>query len=81
MLPIEPGDVGCEDAAWDGQVRQTSLLGRMCQNMEDTHVKASSEIQPKDTPDQGTRSKSRFDDAEYERWSEKLRSRGNSKGK
>jgi hypothetical protein len=81
MLPIEPGDAGCEDAAWDGQGRRTSLLGRMCQNMEDTHVKASSEIQPKDTPVQGERSKSRFDDAEYERWSEKLRSRSNSKGK
>jgi hypothetical protein len=49
--------------------------------MEETQLKESSEIQPKDTPVHGAKSNSRFDDAEYERWSEKLRNRGTSKGK
>jgi hypothetical protein len=41
--------------------------------MEDTQVKARAETQPIETPVKESRSNSRFDDAEYERWSEKLR--------
>jgi hypothetical protein len=41
--------------------------------MEDTQLKTSSESQPKVTAVQAPKSKSRFDDAEYARWSEKLR--------
>jgi hypothetical protein len=41
--------------------------------MEDTQVKTSSESRPKETSVQAPKSKSRFDDAEYARWSEKLR--------
>jgi len=48
--------------------------------MEETQVKTQPESQPKVTAVQETRMKSRFDDAEYERWSEKLRS-SRSKGK
>jgi hypothetical protein len=46
--------------------------------MEDTQVKTSSERRPKDTSVQVPKSKSSFDDAEYARWSEKLRA-GRSK--
>jgi hypothetical protein len=46
--------------------------------MENTQVKTSSESQPKVTTVRMTASKSRFDDAEYARWSEKLRA-GRSK--
>jgi hypothetical protein len=45
----------------------------MSQNMEDTQVKARVESQLTDAPVSESRSNSRFDDAEYERWSEKLR--------
>jgi hypothetical protein len=41
--------------------------------MEDTQVKERSESQPTDAPVQQLTPISRFDDAEYERWSEKLR--------
>jgi hypothetical protein len=41
--------------------------------MEDTQVKERSETQPTDTSVQRLIPISRFDDAEYERWSEKLR--------
>jgi hypothetical protein len=52
----------------------------MSRNMEDTQVKERIESQPTDTPVRGLTPISRFDDAEYERWSEKLRS-ASSKGK
>jgi hypothetical protein len=42
--------------------------------MQDTQVKERSESQATETPVRPTTTKSRFDDAEYERWSEKLRS-------
>jgi hypothetical protein len=45
--------------------------------MEDTQVKSRSENQPADTPVQVPNLKSRFDDAEYARWSEKLRAARN----
>lgn len=48
--------------------------------MEDTRVKASSESQPANPQVQAPVTKSRFDDAEYARWSEKLRAT-RSKGK
>jgi hypothetical protein len=53
----------------------------MSQIMQDAQVKARSENQPTVKPVQEARSKSSFDDAEYERWSENLRNRGNSKSK
>jgi len=49
--------------------------------MEDTQLKTRSESQQTDTPVQGSKSKSSFNNAEYERWSEKLRSRNGSKNK
>jgi hypothetical protein len=48
--------------------------------MQDTQVEERSESQPTDTPVQRLTPISRFDDAEYERWSEKIRS-ASSKGK
>jgi hypothetical protein len=48
--------------------------------MQDTQVKGTSESQPTETPVRHSTPKSRFDDAEYERWSEKLRNTS-SKGK
>jgi hypothetical protein len=63
------------------KVRRSNLLGRMRRIMQDTKVEVTSESQPTDKPVRGARSKSSFDDAEYERWSEKLRSRSNSRDK
>jgi hypothetical protein len=45
----------------------------MRKNMQDTQVKTRTENQQAGTTVQESKSKSRFDDAEYERWSEKLR--------
>jgi hypothetical protein len=42
--------------------------------MQDTQVKEESQIQQTDTPVHRLTPISRFDDAEYERWSEKIRS-------
>jgi hypothetical protein len=41
--------------------------------MQDTQVKEEAQSQSTDTPVHQTTLKSRFDDAEYERWCEKLR--------
>jgi hypothetical protein len=41
--------------------------------MQDAQVKEKSAIQPTQTRIQQPTPKSRFDDAEYKRWSEKLR--------
>jgi len=49
--------------------------------MEDSQNEAKSKSQPKDAYVQGSKSKSSFNYAEYERWSEKLRNRTSSKGK
>jgi hypothetical protein len=65
----------------NGQVRQNNPLGRMSQNMQETKVEVKSESQTTVKPVQGSRSKSSFDHAEYERWSETLRSRRDSKNK
>jgi hypothetical protein len=48
--------------------------------MQDTQVEEAPQIQPTDAPVQRLTPISRFDDAEYERWSEKIRS-ASSKGK
>ena len=53
----------------------------MSQDMQDTQVQTSSESQLTDTPVQTAISKSSFDNAEYERWSQNLRNRMASKGK
>ncbi len=47
--------------------------------MQNQQVKVKTEVQPMQAPAQGTNLKSRFNDAEYERWSEKLRSRNKGK--
>jgi len=49
--------------------------------MQDSQVKAGPESQPTVTPAQGPKPKSSFNNAEYERWSQNLRSRNGSKGK
>jgi hypothetical protein len=48
--------------------------------MEDTQVEEISQVQAPETPADRLTPISRFDDAEYERWSEKIRS-ASSKGK
>jgi hypothetical protein len=49
--------------------------------MSNTQAKVSLELQPKNLPVQQTRSNTRFDDAEYQRWNENLRNRNGSKNK
>jgi hypothetical protein len=53
----------------------------MSPNMQDTQIEEKSESQPTAKPVQGSGSQSKFNDAEYERWSETLRSRASSKDK
>jgi len=53
----------------------------MSQDMENQQVKVKTEAKPAHVPAQGTKLKSRFDDAEYQRWNEKLKSRNSSKNK
>jgi hypothetical protein len=81
--PIEINSDRCEYACrtLQGTIgkKQRNLLGRISHNMQEIQVKARSESQTIDKPVQI--SKTRFDDAEYERWSEKIRSRNGSKGK
>ena len=43
--------------------------------MQNAQIKEQSEIQSKQTSNQASRSNSSFDHAEYERWSQTLRSR------
>jgi hypothetical protein len=63
------------------QARPSNPTRRIDPIMEDTQLKTRSESQQTDTPVQGSKSKSSFNNAEYERWSEKLRSRNGSKNK
>jgi hypothetical protein len=49
--------------------------------MQETQVEVKPENLAKEQPIQSSTLKSRFDDAEYERWSETLRNRNTSKGK
>jgi hypothetical protein len=50
-----------------------NLTRRMSQDMENQQVKVKTEPQPAPAPAQGPKLKSRFDNAEYQRWSEKLK--------
>jgi hypothetical protein len=86
--PIETSDVRCDhitrngtrNTARDHRVRDSDLLGRMRLNMQETQVKERPESQATETSVQGS-AQSRFNNAEYERWSEKLRNRNRSKDK
>jgi len=49
--------------------------------MQNSPVKMRIETQPAPAQTQGSNPKSKFNDAEYERWNEKLRNRNASKGK
>jgi hypothetical protein len=49
--------------------------------MENTQVSEKVQTQSVPAPVQSASSKSRFNDAEYERWSAKLKNRNSSKGK
>jgi hypothetical protein len=72
-----------QDAATAGEPTRTKhLLGRMDRTMMDeTRVKTTVvDAKPTDSPAPEPTLKSRFDDAEYARWSEKLRA-GRAKGK
>jgi hypothetical protein len=55
--------------------------GRNTHNMQDTQVEVKLEDLEKEAPIQGSRLKSRFDNAEYERWSENLRNKARARGK
>jgi hypothetical protein len=48
--------------------------------MQETQVEERAESREKETPARGSTLKSRFNDAEYERWSQNLRNRTRSKG-
>jgi len=50
-------------------------------NQQDNQFDVNPESEPTDTPDKRPISKSRFNDAEYRRWSEHLRRQRDSKGK
>jgi len=62
-----------------GPVSEFSLLGRMSETMQETKVEVRIETQPVNARVAEPRFKSSFDNAEYQRWCEKLRNR--SKGK
>ena len=53
----------------------------MSKIMQDTQVKETTESRSVETPVSQAVTKSRFDEAEYQRWSEKLRSAAASKDK
>jgi hypothetical protein len=54
----------------------------MTETMQDTQViEVKPENLEEEAPIQGSTLKSRFNDAEYERWSETLRKKARSKGK
>lgn len=53
----------------------------MSYNMQDTQVKTSSENRAIDATVEESKSKSTFNNAEYERWSQNLRNRTGSKSK
>jgi hypothetical protein len=48
--------------------------------MQDTQVEERVESQEKESPVRESAAKSRFNDAEYERWSQNLRNKTKSKG-
>jgi hypothetical protein len=53
----------------------------MRQNMQDTQLNAKPEGESTKIPDRRPTAESKFNESEYERWSEKLRNMGHSKGK
>jgi hypothetical protein len=81
--PIETGGNRCEYApqnvAMGDPARPDNLTRRKSQNMQDSQVKVGTESQPTEPPAQGPKTKSSFNNAEYERWSAKLRNRNGSK--
>jgi hypothetical protein len=64
----------------DQEMKQ-NLTRRKSQDMQNSQVKVKVEEQQVHTPVPASSLKSRFNDAEYERWSEKIRSRHGSKNK
>jgi hypothetical protein len=60
-------------------VNELNLLGRISENMQETKVEVRSETQPVNVRVAEPRFKSSFDNAEYQRWCEKLRNRFQSK--
>jgi len=81
--PIEACGNRCEYApqnvAMGDQARPDNLTRRKSQNMQDSQIKVGTESQPTERPAQGPKTKSSFNNAEYERWSAKLRNRTGSK--
>jgi hypothetical protein len=57
------------------------LTGRNDKNMQDTTVQPISETQPLNIPAVQTKMSSSFNEAEYQRWAEKLRNRNRPQGK
>jgi len=53
----------------------------MSQDMHNQQVKVKTDVPHTTAPAQGSNLKSRFNDAEYERWSEKIKNRNSSKNK
>jgi hypothetical protein len=49
--------------------------------MQDTQVMEKAEVMEKESSDRNSKANSRFNDAEYERWSENIRKRAGSKNK
>jgi len=64
-------------------IRQSNKtwLGGRAKTMQNSQVKVETEPQPVHTTVQASSTTSRFNDVEYERWSEKIRNRNASKGK
>lgn len=60
---------------------QRSFAGRIGRQMENTKVQEHPEVQSATTPVRESKAKSSFDNAEYERWCEKLRNRRRSASK
>ena len=75
--PIEPFAAHCQHAPQRrrAKMRERSLAGRIGRHMENTKVQEHPEVQSANTPVRELKTKSSFDNAEYERWCEKLRNR------
>jgi hypothetical protein len=63
------------------QPNEQNLTRRKSQDMQNAQVKEKIQAVPVQTPVQSSTTKSRFNDAEYERWNEKIRNRNGSKNK
>lgn len=62
-------------------MRHRSLTGRIGHHMQDTKIEEAPEVHADNTAVREVKAKSSFDNAEYERWCEKLRNRGRSANK